>query len=506
LIEVLHALPAPAVQAFAALFVGAGAFVALVGGVIASTAAIGVLSFALEAAGVTLGAIAAVMAPAIAQALLFAGALVMLRIAFERNVGGIADFASQAWSQIRTAFEALTQLFTTGELSGAVQRELARAEQSGLRAFVIRIYMLGFRIARFFEGMREGFVHAIDTAAPLLIRLETMLSKLGDEVSSLFAALTGGAAHLPSDRYQAFGDAIGEGLGRAFHTLVTITTAAVRLTTGFIQGLRTAGDVLRPVWDALVKVFETLGRELGVLGEVGNETKGAADSMDLLRRVGVALGETFGFALVELARDVLDFAETLLVVIRAVREAHGRFERFVLDAKSWFVDLSRKATATYDSIVSLVTAVATTATSVVSLALGYIARLTAAIAAALNTARSGLSDVLSLVPPELMPASVEAFVRGEPSAASPVVADAPTGATGHEEAMPAVASTRARSADSSALAGALASTMTQSRASRRTAREPIQVTLQVDGETLARVTSDASDRLATRTFTPVPVF
>lgn len=508
LIEVLHALPAPAVQAFAALVVGAGAFVALIGGLIASTAAVGVLSLALEAAGLTFGGIAALMLPAIAQALVFAGTVMMLRIAFERNVGGIADFATRAWNQVRTAFEALTQLFTTGELSGAVQRELWRADQSGLRAFVIRIYMLGFRVARFFDGIREGFVHAIDTAAPLLEQFETMASKLGDELSSLFSALTGDASRLPSERYRSFGEAVGDGIGQAFHALIAVTTAAIRVSTGFFQGLRATAEFLRPLWDAIVKVFRSLAGEMGVLGEMGDGAKGAADAMDVLRRIGQLLGESFGLALVALAHDVLQFGATLLVVVRATREAYAHLERFVLDAKSWLVDLAQRASATYDGLVAVVSAVANAAASVVAIALGYIERVGAAITAALGTARSGLAGVLSLVPPELLPAGVEAFVHGEaPAAAATTEATVAAGAPADTVApMPAVASARARARDTEALTGALASVMTERRRDVGRRREPLAIALQVDGETLARVTADAEDRLATRSFTPVPVF
>ena len=246
LIALFRGLPAPVMRALAAAVVAGGAFLVLVGAVVASIASAGLLAIAFEAAGVTLGGLVAVLAPAIILAGALTLAFVAMRLAWDRNVGGIADGATRAWNQIRIAFEALTQLFETGELSGAIQHELARAEQSGLRAFVIRIYMLGYRITRLFEGVRDGFVAAVDAAAPGLGELQVALTALGNEVGALMDALSGGAAHLPSEEYARFGGSIGQALGSVLRAIVQLVTWSARFGTGFVRGLRDAARSSRP--------------------------------------------------------------------------------------------------------------------------------------------------------------------------------------------------------------------------------------------------------------------
>ena len=74
---------------------------------------------------------------------------------------------------------------------------------------------------------------------------------------------------------------------------------------------------------------------------------------------------------------------------------------------------------------------------------------------------------------------------------------------GAASALPAAVEARRRSGDGDRLGAALAAF---TEVARRTVATPIQIALQVDGDTLAQVTHDASRDAAARSFSPVPSY
>ena len=68
--------------------------------------------------------------------------------AVRNNLGGLGAFVHRVWGKIRLGFDALVQLFEQGGFSGAVMAELGRAENSGLKRFLISVYQVAFRVGR----------------------------------------------------------------------------------------------------------------------------------------------------------------------------------------------------------------------------------------------------------------------------------------------------------------------------------------------------------------------
>ena len=60
-------------------------------------------------------------------------------VAFQKNLGGIGDFARRIGERVTLFFNGIKQLFEQGGFSGAVRDELNRAENQGLKQFLIRI-------------------------------------------------------------------------------------------------------------------------------------------------------------------------------------------------------------------------------------------------------------------------------------------------------------------------------------------------------------------------------
>ena len=80
---------------------------------------------------------------------------------------------------VRLALAAGELALKTGNFSGAVREELNRAENAGLKTFLIRVYQIAFRIQRFFQGIGEGFSAAIEAAAPVFEAFVGALTRLG---------------------------------------------------------------------------------------------------------------------------------------------------------------------------------------------------------------------------------------------------------------------------------------------------------------------------------------
>ncbi len=233
---VFRQLPAPVKRAFAAFVVGAGAVVAMVGAVIAAKAGIALLIIGLKAAGITLGGLLATILPAVLIFGVLALAVAGFVVAFRNNVGGIADFFQGVGARISLAFRGLTQLFDQGGFSGAVRDELNRAENQGLKDFLINVFLWVNRIRNFFAGIATGFSAGIEAARPTIDAFMNALRRLGTALGFLSERDDAGTA---SSRFREFGltgERVGRVLATVFELIVQAMTAVVEVAEGVAQG------------------------------------------------------------------------------------------------------------------------------------------------------------------------------------------------------------------------------------------------------------------------------
>ena len=125
--------PEPVKRLFSTLTLVAGTFLTLVGGVLAVQGSIAVLSIGGEALGVTFGAIVQTLGVAIAVLGVLGLVVAGLRVAWDKNLGGIADKVTRVGEVISPLFEGVSQLIEQGGFSGALRDESNRAENSGLK-------------------------------------------------------------------------------------------------------------------------------------------------------------------------------------------------------------------------------------------------------------------------------------------------------------------------------------------------------------------------------------
>ena len=80
------------------------------------------------------------------------------------------------WERVTLFFRGLKQLFEQGGFSGAVREELNRAENQGLKRFLISIYQIAYRIGQIWQGFKDGFTSTIEEARPVFEDLVEALS------------------------------------------------------------------------------------------------------------------------------------------------------------------------------------------------------------------------------------------------------------------------------------------------------------------------------------------
>jgi len=498
-IDVFRALPAPVKRAFAAFAVGAGAVVAMVGAVIAAKAGIALLIIGLKAAGVTIGGLLATILPAILIFGVLAAAVAGFIIAFRNNVGGIADFARGVWEKVSLAFRGLVQLFEQGGFSGAVREELNRAENRGLKDFLINVYLWVNRIKNFFAGLATGFAAGIEAARPTLTAFMNALTRLGTALGFLSERDDAGTASARFREFGSTGERVGRVLATVFELVVQAMTAVVEVAEGVAQGwefIRAGGQVL---WNALSQ----LGSKIG---EVINYLYGSTGATQENGSAWTALGNVIAFTIGFIVSVIGVFVSVISAAVAIVSAAI----QIVMSVFSGLADVITGVVFIIGGIINgnwtdIWTGMKLVAFGVVDAIIGVVLELAGAIAGVID-ALSGLfgegthwqqgirdfRDGLRADMAEGMGVQELTFTRPtRPGTGVTSTSPAPDALM----SMPAVAAMTP---------GPLASyPMTPA---APTPAPPVTVNLQVDGATLATAVHRADRDTATRGFSPVPTY
>jgi TP901 family phage tail tape measure protein len=538
LLLVLRGMPMSVKTAFGSFILGAGVLTMLVGVVVTAVTLIVVFATALKVAAAALGIMLVALVPATAAVGVLIATLAGLRVAFRENLGGIADFVQRIGAQIQLFFQGLGQLIEDGGFSGAIRAELNKAENAGLKDFLIRVWMVAYRLQRIWEGFTQGFTRAIELAAGVFEELKASFADLGDALDGVFGDFTRGAAGLPSERFRAFGDDVGTTIGRIVDLIVIATTLVVRFTAGFLRGARSMWNEVEPTFtrlgESLGAVVSALLQLLGLSDQATGVVDGATSSYGQL---GAVLGRVFVFMLGVAANMLADFLDEVAFGIRviiALAEAFETVDRWIDEAEAkvadWFSAVVAAAAAAISVVARFFQPVLDAMSDIGSRIWAVLVRAVEGLKAFLQPVWdffSGVGDkvmesltklkdfviqIIRQIPAALLPSELAPFAAMSLSTevkASAAGAAANTDATASRaaaasSAMPAAADASARADDAAVLKAALAAATAVSAA--QAAGPPQVITLQVDGETLARVVNDANKGTAGRSFAPVPSY
>ncbi len=541
ILRAFQAIPAPIKKIFAGLVVAVGGFLMLVGGVIAAKAAIALLAIAFKALGITIGGILATLLPAILIVAVLGAVVAAFVVAFRRNVGGIADFARRVWERVTLFFNGLKQLFEQGGFSGAVREELNRAENQGLKRFLISLYQIVYRIQQIWEGFKAGFTRTIEEARPVFEDLVAAFSELGQEIAGIFSGFTGGAASLPSAEFRSFGEVAGSAIATVVKWLAKLVAIFARITGGIIAGFRSMMEYIGPA-------FEVVGEALGDLknawntltGSTSDSTSATDESTSSWRSLGEFLGQVFGgiVTVITLALGgLIKIITAVIWVVNAVKDAFVIAGTWIGETAAkiylWFTEtLPNAISSAIDTVVgffraigqffvgigrwfkNLFRSIADGIMSFLQPVVDFFRGVGRAIKAVFDGIRDLVIRILRRIPDALLPASLERLKRTPLS--TEVRTEDEFAAVGRTEATAARSEAATSSMPSSAEATGRMNEFAQleanmmafanSQARERGQAPPFQINVQVDGETIARATHNAGSDAAARSFSPVPAY
>lgn len=526
----IAAIPEPVKNFLAKVVLAVGSIIALVGAVIAAKAGIALLLVGLKILGITLGGIVATLLPAIAIFAVLAVVVAGFSIAFKRDIGGIRTFFENTWERIKLLFQGLAQLFQEGGFSGAVMDELNKAENAGIKQFAIRVFQIVFRIKRFFEGLAEGFGAAIERAKPVFEAFAGALRELGAAFGLVGNAGADALAGIGSDKYARAGATIGEVLAQIVTVIVDGLTIVIRVVTGIINGVREAFDFLRPVFDFVGEAIGFVAEEFrGLISDVTGVNDQAREGGSVWRTVGEVIGWVAGIigGVLAGAIGVVALAlRTVIVIVRAVIQAFVWLGEFIGETAAkiylFFTETIPRVFKTvvnavksfFQPIVDFIVGIVDSIENVLDKVIAFIGRLVAKIPSRFRPAfLDSIVDAGEAAQSRIAERAARAAAptAGAIGSAVPGAALEPAGAlvpggvlglpaTG--AALPAASEVRARGQVSDAEIDAIVS-----RGVALSEARPVQanVTLNVDGETLARASARADRSTAARSFVPVPV-
>ena len=236
---------------------GVAGLAVIAGGAMAIAGAFALLSEGAAAAGITVGGLAAAIWAALWPVVLVAAVVGLaiwgLKVAFDKNLGGIADKAAEVWGDLKLTFTALSELFSGGGFSEDTWQQLEK--HSGIRDFAISVYMWVGRIENFFKKFGEGFEEVIGRMGPIFRAIGAEVEKFAEQFGLMFGSDGAGGAETAFDTIGAAGKEMGEELSRVFGVImvgVDLLVAAVNL---IIAPVVSAWQVIKSLFSGIIDIF-----------------------------------------------------------------------------------------------------------------------------------------------------------------------------------------------------------------------------------------------------------
>ena len=216
-------------QAAATLFlVTTGTFL-LLGSWLASRAALKGLRAGLQLLGLSLKSVAFSMLKIVAAGGILIGSAYLIYRAYKTNFGGFADYVNKLVSRVRLLYDGLVQVFTQGGFTGAVRKELNKAENAGIKRFIINVYALFARLKVFFEGVADGFAAAWVKVGPSVSGMFTALKDVVLAFFGIFAGADETVTNTSMNSWRLWGETVAGGISFVLNVFATLVGWFARL-------------------------------------------------------------------------------------------------------------------------------------------------------------------------------------------------------------------------------------------------------------------------------------
>lgn len=269
-------IPAPIRDVAVRIFAFVSSFLGAIGAVVGAKAAIA--SF-LAAVGVTASELMMTLAPVVLAIGAVALAFFALREAYDRNLGGLGDLIDGWVDGAVLAWQALSQIFSDGGFSGAVRDDLARAENMGIKNFVVGVFLAVNRIKNFFSSIADGFFDAVNEMQPIFTAFTSSLDTLADAFSGLWETNDPADATSAFEKFGEVGRTVGGVLAGVAGFVVKIVTAGVQLVSGFISNFGKIKTAAQPIINLFGDIVTAIVDAASVFGSAGGNFEGVGQGI-----------------------------------------------------------------------------------------------------------------------------------------------------------------------------------------------------------------------------------
>ena len=270
----------------------ASALMTLFGGFVLVSGVVAILVPMAKVMFITFAGILAVVIPLGLAFAAAAGFVYLFGRSLAGTFGGLGSLQNR-FERFRLVFEGLSQLFSQGGFSGSVRKELNKAENAGIRRFVVQVYMLAYRVEAFIKGVAKGVDLFLSSTAPSMRAFVGSVRSLAVALGLVDDHLVG-VTKQSSKTFGAAGLGMGRGIVVVFRSMVDALTKVVEFVHGMADGIRDA-TTNNFLLQALSSIFSTLGSTISwVAKEVFGMEAGFITARDVGYVVGVGLVIVFG--------------------------------------------------------------------------------------------------------------------------------------------------------------------------------------------------------------------
>jgi TP901 family phage tail tape measure protein len=505
LIRLFRAMPEGWKRAFSSVVVASGALVGLLGALVAAKGGLSLLGIGLKTLGLSAGGVMATILPAIVFIGALAAVIAGFSVAYRQNLGGLGDFTKRLFSDVRLFLGGLAQLFDQGGFSGAVREELGKAENQGLKRFLISLLRISHRVEQVGSGFKQGFVRAIDAARPVFADLSSALGALGTELRAIFATIADTTAGLSSEKLFSFGALAGAAVAKVVVVFSRLVAIFSRFNAGVWAGVRKMLEYLAPALATLRGAFGNLIDMWRRFTGASNSSSGqVAASSETWTNLGQVVGAVAGGIATALSLAMAGLIKLMTVpvwIATGLKEAFFGVGAFLSDLFAALttiltVDLPQAARSAWNKIQELVQP---------------LVELLREVWAFLESiAREGGELLRGSLPklPGFLQQGLASFMGGK---AAPAEAGTRAFVPVARPSVTVFSETSAGPAQVEAGVRAgqvawLAQSRSPGSADRRGQPQAFTVNVQVDGETIARAVHNAEQSSASRAHSPLPVY
>lgn len=306
-IEVWRAIPEGVRQLLGVSTLAAGAFAVITGaiGTIASLAvlAVSLLGNMIVVIGAVMAGISVAMAPVVALFGALVAVGVMLRRAWQQNLGGLADFVDEWAGRIKMLWDGLEMVMTRGFLGGDLLGDMMDAGEDDMVGFLMTLGDIIADARTIWSAFSESFMHGWELLGPVFRELGVAL---GEVLDAIFAAFGGGANSLRNaiegtsgNRLQEIGQIIARYLLTAIRETVKALIVMARVLSMVIRIGTAIAPIIVPaltaVYHAAYAVYTIFSITFGIIGSIVRLFQSISPQLGLFHRFfGERIGRAVG--------------------------------------------------------------------------------------------------------------------------------------------------------------------------------------------------------------------